>query len=46
MYSQLSMAGEPATGDCKPLGTHKTLGLISRIDELKSMEGDSLKREL
>jgi hypothetical protein len=34
MYSQLSMVGEPATDDCKPLGTHKTLGLISRIDEL------------
>jgi hypothetical protein len=45
MYSQLSMAGEPATDDCKPLGTHRTLGLISRIDELKLMEGDPLKGE-
>jgi hypothetical protein len=34
MYSQLSMAREPATDDCKPLGTHRTLGLISKIDEL------------
>jgi hypothetical protein len=45
MYSQLSMAGEPPTNDCKPLGTHKTLGFISIIDELKSMEGDPLKGE-
>jgi hypothetical protein len=45
MYSQLSMEREPATDDCKPLGTHRTLGLISRIDELKSMEGDPLKGE-
>jgi hypothetical protein len=45
MYSQLSMAGEPATDYCKPLGTHRTVGLISIIDELKSMEGDPLKRE-
>jgi hypothetical protein len=45
MYSQLSMAREPATNDCKPQGTHKTLGLISRIDELKFMEGDLLKGE-
>jgi hypothetical protein len=37
MYSQLSIVGEPAIDDCKPLGTHRTLGLISRIDELKSM---------
>jgi hypothetical protein len=43
MYSQLLMAGEPATNDFKPLGTHMTLGLISRIDEKKSMEGDPLK---
>jgi hypothetical protein len=43
MYSQLSMAGETATDECKPLGTHMTLGLISRIDELNSMEGDPLK---
>jgi hypothetical protein len=40
MYSQLSMVGEPATNDCKPLGTHRTLDLDSIIDELKSMEGD------
>jgi hypothetical protein len=45
MYSQLSMAREPATNDCKPQGTHKTLGPISRINELKSMEGDPLKGE-
>jgi hypothetical protein len=43
MYSQLSMVRETATNECKPQGTHKTLGLISRIDGLKSMEGDSLK---
>jgi hypothetical protein len=35
MYSQLSMAREPTTDDCKPLGTHRTLGLISRIDGLE-----------
>jgi hypothetical protein len=45
MYSQLSMAREPATDDCKPQGTHKTLGLISRINELKLMEIDLLKGE-
>jgi hypothetical protein len=45
MYSQLSMAGEPAIDDCKPLGTLNTLSLISRIDELKSMEGDPSKGE-
>jgi hypothetical protein len=45
MYSQLSMVREPATDDCKPLGTHRTLGLISRIDGLNSMEGDMLKGE-
>ena len=45
MYSQLSMVREPATNDYKPLGTHKTLGCISRIDELKSMEEDPLKGE-
>jgi hypothetical protein len=45
MYSQLSMTGEPATHDCKPLGTHRTPCLISRIDVLKSMEGDPLKGE-
>jgi hypothetical protein len=43
MYSQLSMAREPATNECKPQGTHKTLALISRINGLKSMEGDPLK---
>jgi hypothetical protein len=43
MYSQLSTMGEPATDDCKNLGTHRTLGLVSIIDELKSMEGDPLK---
>jgi hypothetical protein len=45
MYSQLSMAREPATDDCKPQGTHKTLGPISRINGLKSMERDPLKGE-
>jgi hypothetical protein len=45
MYSQLSMEREPTTDDCKPLGTHRTLGLISRIEGLKSMEGDPLKGE-
>jgi hypothetical protein len=45
MYSHLSMAREPATNDCKPQGTHKTLSLVSRIHELKSMERDSLKGE-
>jgi hypothetical protein len=45
MYSQLSMVREPATDDCKPLGTLKTLDLNSRIDELRSMEGDPLKGE-
>jgi hypothetical protein len=45
MYSQLLMARELATNDYKPLGTHRTLGIISRIDELKLMEGDSLKGE-
>jgi hypothetical protein len=43
MYSQLSTTREPATNDYKPLGTHKNLGLVSIIDELKSMEGDPLK---
>jgi hypothetical protein len=43
MYSQRSMVREPATNDCKPQGTQKTLGPVSRIDELKSMEGDLLK---
>jgi hypothetical protein len=45
MYSQLLMVREPTTNDFKPLGTHRTLGIISIIDELKSMEGDSLKGE-
>jgi hypothetical protein len=45
MYSQLSMAREPSTNDCKPQGAHKTLGLISRINGMKLMEGDSLKGE-
>ena len=45
MYSQLSMVREISTNDCKPLGTHRTLGLLSRIDEMNSMEGDPLKEE-
>jgi hypothetical protein len=45
MYSQLSMVRELATNDCKPRGTHNTLGLVSRIYELNSMEGDPLKGE-
>jgi hypothetical protein len=45
MYFQLLMAREPATNDFKPLDTHRTLGLVSKIDELKSMEGDPLKGE-
>jgi hypothetical protein len=45
MYSQLLMVREPTTKDCKPQGTHKTLGPISRIDELNSMEGDPVKGE-
>jgi hypothetical protein len=45
MYSQLLMAREPTTNDCKTLGTHRTLGLVSRIYELNSMEGDPLKGE-
>jgi hypothetical protein len=43
MYLQLSMVGEPTTNDYNPLGTHRNLGLISRMDELNSMEGDPLK---
>ena len=43
MYSHLSMAREPAANDYKPQGTHETLGPISRINELNSMERDSLK---
>jgi hypothetical protein len=45
MYSHLSMVREPSTNDCKPQGTHKTLGLISKINELNSMERDLLKGE-
>jgi hypothetical protein len=45
MYSQLSMVRELATDDCKPLGTHRTLNLVSKMDELNSMEGDPLKGE-
>jgi hypothetical protein len=45
MYSQLLMVREPSTDDCKPLSTHGSLGLFSRIDELKSMEGDLLEGE-
>jgi hypothetical protein len=43
MYSHLSMVREPTTDDCKPQGTHKTLGSVSIINGLKSMERDSLK---
>jgi hypothetical protein len=39
------MVREPTTNDFKPLGTHRTLGLISRIDEMDLMEGDPLKGE-
>jgi hypothetical protein len=45
MYSHMSMVREPSTNDCKSQGTHKTLGPISRINELKSMERDLLKGE-
>jgi hypothetical protein len=45
MYYQLSMVVEPNPNDWKPLGTHNNLDLDSRIDELKSMEGDPLKGE-
>jgi hypothetical protein len=45
MYSKLSMVGEPASNDYKPLGTLMTLYLNSIIDELNSMEGDPLKGE-
>jgi hypothetical protein len=45
MYSQLSMARELATNDYKPQGTHKTLGLVSIINGLMSMERDMLKGE-
>jgi hypothetical protein len=45
MYSHMSMAREPTTNDYKSQGTHKTLGPISRINEMKSMERDPLKGE-
>jgi hypothetical protein len=45
MYSQLSMAREPATDDYKPLGTLMNLDLDSRIDELNLIEADPLKGE-
>jgi hypothetical protein len=45
MYSHMSMAREPTTNDCKTQGTHKTLGPISRVNELKSMERHPLKGE-
>jgi hypothetical protein len=45
MYSHLSMVREPATNDFKSQGTHKTIGIRSRINELKSMERDPLKGE-
>jgi hypothetical protein len=45
MYSHLLMVRDIATNDYKPQGTHKTLGLISRINEINSMERDPLKGE-
>jgi hypothetical protein len=45
MYSHLLMARETTSDDCKSQGTHKTLGLISRINGMKSMERDLLKGE-
>jgi hypothetical protein len=45
MYSHLSMEREPAINDYKSQGTHKTLGPISRINELKSMKRDPMKGE-
>jgi hypothetical protein len=45
MYSHLSMVREPATNYCKSQGTHKTLVLRSRINEMKLMERDPLKGE-
>jgi hypothetical protein len=45
MYFQLSMPREPATNNCKPLATHRSLGLVAIIDGLKSMEGYLLKGE-
>jgi hypothetical protein len=43
MYSQMSMVGAPATDDYNPLGTHETIGLVSRIYGMNSMEGYPLK---
>jgi hypothetical protein len=43
MYSHLLVVREPVTNDYKPQGTHKTLGLVYRINELKLMERDTLK---
>jgi hypothetical protein len=45
MYYHLSMVRNPTTNDCKPQGTHKTLGPISRINEMTSMERDPMKGE-
>ena len=45
MYSHLSMEREPTTNECKPQGTHKTLGPISIKNELKSIERDPQKGE-
>jgi hypothetical protein len=45
MYYQFLIMGEPTTDDCKSLITHRTLDIDSRIDEMKSMEGDPLKGE-
>ena len=38
MYSQLSMKREPTRDDCKYQGTHVTLDINSRFDDLKLME--------
>jgi len=45
VYSQLSMEGENSTHEYKPLGIENNLGLISKIDELNSTEGDPLNGE-
>jgi hypothetical protein len=45
MYFHLSMEREHTTNDCKPQGTHKTLGLVSIIHEMNFMERDPLKEE-
>jgi hypothetical protein len=39
------MEGENATKDYMPVSTHKTLGIVYRIDGSNSMEGDPLKGE-